>query len=46
MKTEQEITQMIDEAYSNDGKFSGMTYEQGVVAALEWVMGEENPLED
>lgn len=38
----------LDYTTENRTKFPGMTYEEGVEAALSWVMGEssENPLEE
>lgn len=45
----EKIQQQIDEAISTDGKFPGMTYEEGVRAALEWVLKgcpeNENPMD-
>ena len=51
MKTEQQIEAIMDkvvERYHVASKVPGMTYEQGVRAALDWVMDEvdEDPLED
>lgn len=50
MRTEEEIKVMADKAYDheNDNKFFAMTYEQGVAAALAWVIGDEEdpPVED
>ena len=42
MKTQQEIENMIDDAADacDNPKMSGMTYEEGVRYALEWVMGD------
>ena len=40
MKTEKEIYDQIDLTYEKD--FSGMSYAEGVRAALEWIL-EENP---
>jgi len=43
--TEYEINHLIDAAIEQDGTYSGMTYEQGIKDALEWVLGEgEDPL--
>jgi hypothetical protein len=37
------IYQEIDKAIENEGKYQGMSYEQGVEDALKWVLlGEEN----
>jgi len=47
--TESEINQQIDKAAETEtsSKYPSMTYEQGVRAALEWVLyGEEPPMED
>lgn len=48
MKTVAEIEKQIDIASEDNNKFSGMTYEQGVEAALSWVMDEvdEAPMDD
>jgi len=48
MKTKQEIDIMIAKCEDNDIDYSGMSYEEGVAAALEWVMGyiDEVPIED
>lgn len=44
MRTEEEILIMADKAdaarYEN--KWPGMTYEQGVAMALDWVLGDED----
>ena len=47
-KSKDEIYDQIYEAKDNNGKFKGMSYEDGVIAALEWVLGEEEetPMED
>jgi hypothetical protein len=51
MKTPEEIQELIDQArkiaFEEGTKFSGMSYEEGIVAALEWALGitDENPLE-
>lgn len=51
MKTEDEIQEMADKATdaSRHPKFTAMTYEQGVAAALDWVLGnmegDETPLD-
>ena len=44
--TEDEIYDMIDncnDALENGSSFNGMSYEDGVKAALEWVNTGENP---
>jgi hypothetical protein len=47
--TEQEIEEMISwcaDAEDNGSHFRGMTYEQGIRAAIEWMLGEgEKPNE-
>ena len=45
-RSEIEIRNQIDLA--NDPKFFGMSYEDGVKAALEWVLGdcEEKPMDE
>jgi len=52
MRDEQEIQDMADKASdmitNNPDRFSGMSYLEGVKAALEWAMeqgGDESPLE-
>lgn len=47
--SEERIQEEIDLAIGGTGKFSGATYEQGVIAALEWVLGKTDdvsPMED
>lgn len=53
--TEQEIREATDdaiaaecEAMENGSEYPGMTYEQGVAAAMRWVNGDskDHPLED
>lgn len=48
IRTQDEITELIEKAEDNQGKFSGMSYEQGIVNALEWVLDSEyeNPMND
>jgi hypothetical protein len=48
MRSEDEIYEQIDKALENDGRYPGMTYEQGVDAALRWAIGhaDEPPMED
>lgn len=41
VRTEEEIYDQIDEALDNNGKFWGMSYEDGVVQALRWVLEED-----
>jgi len=45
MKTKEEIYKQIDkamEAINEGGKFNGMSYEDGVKYALEWVCGDSD----
>lgn len=44
----EELSQADDVLDSGESKFFGMTYEEGVKAALEWVLGYTNdrPMED
>lgn len=44
--TNAEINEQIALSIETDGKLFGMTYEQGVREALEWVLGltEEKPI--
>lgn len=46
--TEEQIQEQADIAVDNNGKYSGLTYEDGVCAALNWVLGhnEVPPMED
>lgn len=51
LKSEEEIDELInqcvDSEETGESKYHGMTYEQGIKAALEWVQGYgEHPLED
>lgn len=51
VRTEKEINDLIDkcaDAAMNGTKFSGMSYEEGIRAGIEWVLGlsDEHPLED
>jgi hypothetical protein len=48
MKTEDEIFSVLDAIHDNTNDFKKSSYEDGVQAALDWVLGrrEENPLED
>lgn len=49
MKTRDEIHDQIDKANEDPGFCSGMSYTDGVKAALEWVLGETDepaPMED
>jgi hypothetical protein len=50
-RTKEEIEQQIDESgesIEKGGKFNGMSYEEGVRAALEWVVNytDTKPMED
>jgi hypothetical protein len=43
--TEEEIQEQIDKSYESD--MHGMSYEEGVRYALEWILGsEDKPIED
>lgn len=49
--TEKEMFDQIDlanEGIEEGGKFNGMSYEEGVKATLEWVMGQvkEKPMDE
>lgn len=39
MKNEEEIQEMADKASDCTRNLSGMTYQEGVRAALDWVLG-------
>jgi hypothetical protein len=47
-RTEEEIDEVLEKANSGEGGFSGMSYEQGVINAIEWLTGlmEESPMDD
>jgi len=47
MKTQEEINHQIDVATDNPDMYPGMSYADGIKAALEWVLGytDENPTE-
>lgn len=51
-QTEDEILSVLDEAQENTSsgksKYSGMSYEDGVIAALDWILGRSDvqPMED
>jgi hypothetical protein len=47
LRTQTEIEALIDKAEETNGTLHGMTYEEGIVEALMWVLYEdvENPLE-
>lgn len=49
MKSVTEIERLIDNAKDCGSNFSGMTYLEGVIVALEWVLGnledDESPIE-
>lgn len=38
---EKRIYQEIDKATENEGKYHGMSYEQGVIDALNWILNGE-----
>lgn len=46
VRTPQEIREQIEQAFGD--KYGGMTYENGVEAALMWVLGDrdDKPMED
>lgn len=48
MKSQSEIKEMIDKASDDERNLHGMTYQEGVRAALEWVLEnwDEDPIED
>jgi hypothetical protein len=51
VRTEEEIHEQIDKALDRidfEGRFQGMTYEEGVAYALKWVIGEidEAPMQE
>lgn len=50
MPSDQDINDVLNlcmDAIDNGSKYSGMTYEQGVEAALRWVQNDGgNPMED
>jgi len=51
-RTQEEIDTVLNEAVEQEAqgktKWRGMTYEQGVSAAIRWLLGEtdDNPMED
>ncbi len=51
VKTDEEIAKLYDEAtlaLEDGSKYPGMTYEEGIIDAIDWITGEleGNPLED
>jgi len=50
IKTPSEIEALYDAACATqtDSKFKGMTYEEGIMAAIDWMTGraEEMPMQD
>lgn len=43
--TDEELAAAENLAVENDGRWSGMTYEQGVAATIQWVQGNgDNPM--
>lgn len=40
MKTKQEIEELLNKFDDQNNSYPGMTYEQGIVEALQWVIGE------
>ena len=49
-RTKEEIDEQVNRAHetAEDSRYFGMTFEQGVIAAIEWILGEtdELPMED
>ena len=51
-RDETSIDDLLQECSDNESKgtskFSGMTYEQGIIAAIDWLVGtvDANPMED
>lgn len=51
VRTDDEVDTVIEECYNSEAegsKFPGMSYEQGVKAGIEWLVGDsdQNPMED
>ena len=49
MRTQNEIDELRADACEqmNEGsKFPGMSYEDGIIAVIDWLDGQENPMED
>ena len=47
MKSEKEVNDWVFEFDENTNKYPGMTYEQGVYYALQWVLDEiDDPMEE
>lgn len=51
VRTAQEVDEVYEAARNTQSigtKFSGMTYEEGIIATIEWLKGEsfDNPMED
>lgn len=46
MRSKSEIDEQIERAIDENGVYFGMSYEEGVVAALDWVIGfiDEKPI--
>jgi len=47
-RTDEEIDAMLRRCIEENGRFYGMTYEDGVEAGIRWLIGkeEEDPLDD
>jgi len=43
-RTESEIVQQINVSHETEGKCFGLSYEEGVRTALEWVLGDTDDL--
>ena len=46
-RTDEEIQAVLDECLNPSGRFSGMSYEDGISAAINWITGHttDGPLE-
>lgn len=46
--TDEQVREQLAKAEENDGKWRGMTHEQGVANALRWVLGDDElaPMEE
>ena len=48
-RTQEEIEQLYADAaeqMDSKSKFPGMSYEEGIMAVIDWLDGQENPMED
>lgn len=41
-RTEDEIDTVLSAAIDNPGRFFGLSYEDGVLAGIKWIVGEED----